>query len=241
MEGRREVILTDSTLVAKTPDRRSPLLLRIASATPTGSSTHYDLRYVGRVPGKYDLRDFLFTGTGLPASNLPPLSVSITGLLPKEHNGWLEEQALRAPGMAGGYRIWMLALAFAWIAAPFIVARLLRKPKPHPVAVPTPRVPAFAERLRPLVERAAEGKLSADEQALLERMLIHYWQRRLELNSAGGSELMDQLRSHPEAGVLLRGLAEWLHRPPGRGAVNVEALLTPYRDAGRSHGEEVRA
>jgi len=38
------------------------------------------------------------------------------------------------------------------------------------------------------------------------------------------------LREHPDAGPLLRGLEDWLHRPEPRESVDVGALLAPYRD-----------
>ena len=38
-----------------------------------------------------------------------------------------------------------------------------------------------------------------------------------------------RLRAYPEAGALLRGTDAWLHQPPGRAAVDVAALLAPYR------------
>src|SRR5262249_39158863 len=191
-----------------------------------------------RVPGTYDLRDYLFTAGGQPATNIPPLPVSIVGLLPKAHSGWLEERALHPPAVLRGYRGLMISLAAAWVIAPFVVARLIRKPKPVSAAPPKPHAPTLAERLRPLVERAAAGTLSADEKALLERMLINHWQRRLELQGLNGSELMKRLRSHPEAGILLRGLEDWLHRPPGSVVANIEALLAPYRELPKTHFEE---
>jgi hypothetical protein len=92
------------------------------------------------------------------------------------------------------------------------------------------REPTFAERLRPLVERAAAGGLTADEKAALERMLINHWQRRLGLAGADSGELITRLRQHAEAGALLRALEDWLHRPPGSTKVEVESVLAPYRN-----------
>jgi hypothetical protein len=45
------------------------------------------------VPGKHDLREYLFTAEGDPATNLPALTVTIADLLPNPHDGWLEESA----------------------------------------------------------------------------------------------------------------------------------------------------
>ena len=93
-----------------------------------------------------------------------------------------------------------------------------------------PRPPSFAEKIRPLVESAAAGQLTAEGKATLERMLITHWQQRLNLSATNTSELIRHLRQHPEAGALLRALEDWLHRPPGRAAVRIEEFLAPYRN-----------
>lgn len=230
MEGQLEIILPESGLTAKTPDYKTPLLLRIAHTQPHGMLTRYDLRYIGRVPGKHDLRHYLFNTNGFPATNLPALTVAVSGVLPEQHNGWLEEQALHAPSLFGGYRAAAAVAVVLWVLALFVIIRLGHKPKTAPVETSVLRPPTFAERLRPLVERAAAGGLTADEKAALERMLINHWQRRLGLAGADSGELIARLRQHTEAGALLRALEDWLHRPPGSAKVDVESVLAPYRN-----------
>lgn len=230
MEGRLELLLPESGLKTKKPERLSDIHLRIASTNPRGKLIYYDLRYTGRVPGEYDLRDFLLTAAELPATNLPPLPVSISGILPEQHNGWLEEQAMRSPGLFGGYKNIAILAIVLWVLAFFVVYRFGRKPKTDTNLKPVARPPTFAERIRPLLERAAAGKLTADEKALLERMLITHWQHRLGLANKSGDEIIAQLRQHSEAGVLLRALEDWLHRPPGSVAVSVDSVLAPYRN-----------
>ena len=44
-------------------------------------------------------------------------------------------------------------------------------------------------------------------------------------------ELHRQLKQHDDAGPLVRGLENWLHRPPGTTAVDITALLEPYRES----------
>jgi len=230
MEGQLEVILPEAGLTPRVPERRAPLLLRIAYTRPHGTLTLYDLRYVGRVPRTFDLRDYLVTTNGIPATNLAALAVSIAGVLPNPHNGWLEEEAARAPSLFGGYRTVAVIVIVLWVAAFFVILRVGRKPKAVEIVTPVEHPPTFAERIRPLVERAAAGKISGDEKASLERMLITHWQRRLGLHEANGTELISRLREHGEAGPLLRALEEWLHRPPGNSTVQVETVLAPYRD-----------
>jgi hypothetical protein len=228
MEGGLDVALPLAGLITKPGDHRAPLVLRIAATQPYGTLTRYELRYTGRVPGQHDLRNYLFTADGLPATNLPALQVNITGLLPNPHSGWLEEQAHRAPSLFRSYRVMLVGVAVLWVAAFFILRRLDRKPKTLIAPVATARPPSFAEKIRPLVERAAAGQLCAEEKATLERMLITHWQQRLNLIGASTNDLIHQLRQHPEAGVLLRALEDWLHRPPGSAAVHVEEFLAPY-------------
>ena len=52
---------------------------------------------------------------------------------------------------------------------------------------------------------------------------------RLGLDGLEPVAALVRLRAHPEAGALLRGTDAWLHQPPGRVAVDVAALLAPYR------------
>ena len=239
LEGQLEVNLPEAGLTPRAADRRAPVLVRIAYTRPHGALTLYDLRYIGRVPGQFDLRDYLVTTNGIPATNLPALGVSIAGVLPTPHNGWLEEEALRAPSLFGGYRAVAAIVIVLWIAAFFVILRVGRKPQPVAVASPVQRPPTFAERIRPLVESAAAGRISADEKATLERMLITHWQRRLGLREANGEQLIARLREHGEAGALLRALEDWLHRPPGNTTVQVESVLAPYRDLPMEETSEV--
>jgi hypothetical protein len=228
MEGELDVAVPLAGLITKPGDHRAPLVLRIAGSQPYGTLTRYDLRYTGRVPGAHNLSDYLFTAEGQPATNLPALSVKVGGLLARPHSGWLEEQAHRVPSLFRGYRAVLMAVAAGWVIAFFIIRRVDRKPKATTATETTVRPPSFAEKIRPLVERAASGKLSAEEKATLERMLITHWQQRLNLVGASTNDLIRQLRQHPEAGVLLRALEDWLHRPPGQAAVRVEEVLAPY-------------
>ena len=204
MEGQLDIALPLAGLLTKPGDHRVPMLVRIASTQPHGTLTRYDLRYIGRVPGKHDLRDYLFTSEGQPATNLPALSVTIAGLLPNPHNGWLEEQARHAPSLFGGYRAIIATVVVLWVVAFFCIRRAGRKPKVAAVEVTGKRPPSFAERIRPLVERAAAGQLSAEQKAELERMLITHWQRRLHLTDTKADELISKLRLHNEAGEIGR-------------------------------------
>ena len=240
MEGQLDVALPLAGLITLPGDHRAPLVLRIAATQPHGSLTRYDLRYHGRVPGPHDLRMYLFTAEGQPATNLPALTIKVAGVLPSPHNGWLEEQAHAAPTLFSSYRALLIGVGILWAVAFFVIRRVSRIPKSEFTPVTTARPLSFAERIRPLVERAAAGQLTAEEKATLERMLITHWQRRLNLSETNAGELIRHLRQHPEAGALLRALEDWLHRPPGRAAVRVEEFLAPYRKLEDLEPVEVR-
>ena len=65
-------------------------------------------------------------------------------------------------------------------------------------------------------------------------MIFSHWLEQLGLPEQGDpAELHRQLRQHEDAGPLVRGLEDWLHRPPGTAAVDIAALLEPYRKSSR--------
>jgi hypothetical protein len=226
MEGQMDVALPLAGLITKPGDHRVPMLVRVAATQPHGTFTRYDLRYTGRVPGKHDLREYLFTAEGAPATNLPALTVSIAGLLPNPHDGWLEESAAPVPSLFGLSRgAGRLMPDRGVLRHP----RVGRHEKPARVVETAPRPPSFAERIRPLIQRAAAAFVRRPKSRA--RTDAH---RALaaaaESRPAGANELIVRLRLHPEAGELLGALENWLHRPPGRGEVELEKFLAPYRN-----------
>ena len=232
MEGRVEVVLPGSVLEAKPYEHKARLIVRIAETRPRGDSIWYDLRYIGLVPGSYDLRGYLHRLDGSTTNNLPAIPVRVAPLLPETHDGLLIEQAASPFGRLGGYKTLMIAAAVLW--ALLFLPLVWRRRKKLALASAPPPEPTLAERLRPLVEQAAAGTLSGDGQAQLERMLLNYWRERLNLDALDMAEAIGKLREHAEAGELLRALESWLHRPPGSAKVDVAAVLEPYRDGANS-------
>jgi len=230
MEGRVEVILPGTQLEAMPANPRSRLTLRVADSQPHGTLIRYDLRYIGAVPGRYDLREFLIRKDGSATIDLPPIPVVVSGLLPEKHQGQLEAQARHALPFLGGYKFTLTAAAVLWAVVFLPIWFWGRSRKPPTEAPLATRAPSLAERLQPLVARAAEGKLSRDELAQLERILLSHWRERLAFGELTLAEAVQRLRDHPEGGVLLRQLEDWLHRPPGSVQVDVAALLAPYRE-----------
>jgi hypothetical protein len=232
MEGRVEIDLPGRRLEARPVNEKAPLVLRIASVVPGGDRTsHYDLRYIGLVPGKHDLKDYLARADGSSVEDLPPIPVEVAPLLPENYDGQLVPMAPTRSAWFGGYRMAGVVVVAAWLLllVPLIFVR--RKKRADEATAPPPRPLTLADRLRPLLDRAAGDTLSADDKGRLERMLLAHWQRRLKLAGADPAAAITAMRDHPEAGALLRSLEDWLHRPPGtsRAFADVAALLEPYR------------
>jgi hypothetical protein len=127
----------------------------------------------------------------------------------------------------------MVVVGVLWVGllVPLIFWRRQKRVK---VEAAAPARKTFADRLRPLIDRAANGTLTVEEKGKLERMLLWYWQQRLDLTGDSPAEAIAALRRHQQAGELLRALEQWLHRRPGSTATataDVNALLMPYRDA----------
>lgn len=221
-------------------DRRAPLVVRIVDSYPHGSAFHYDIVYYGLEPGPFDLKNSFRRKDGSSTDGLPPIRVVIEPLLPP---GQLEPHrlALTASPWLGGYRVLMVLGGVAWLGG--LAAIVLAGRRKRAVSVATAgRVVTLADRLRPLVESAVAGELSAGQHAELERLLIGYWRRRLKLEQAAPANLIASLRNHDEAGPLLRRLEDWLHRPPGTaGPVDVAALLKPYQTIAADEADEIAA
>ena len=230
MEGSRMVILPGDKLEAAPVGDKSKIILRIHDTFPHGNDHRYALRYFGFVPGEYDLTKFLRNTNGAMPTNLPPITVRIRGILPEDHDGMLIDEEAGDFTLPGSYTAWLIGLGVVWLLAAWPLFLLGRKKKTPLGQVDGDDGPDLVARLRPLVEQAANGTLDTDGRARLERMIFSYWRERLGLPEDGDvAELHHQLKVHDEAGPLLHGLEDWLHRPPGTATVDIPALLAPYR------------
>ena len=225
-----DVILPGSELEAKPiENRKVPVVLRVVRATPHGDRFRYDLDYYGLDPGTYNLCDYLRRKDGTRTEGLPPLTVKVNAIRPP---GQVEPNKLEIQGgpRVGGYWTLVYAGGAVWVLGVLALVLSFFFPRRKQMATAGERPPSLADRLRPLVEGAVAGKLSHAELANLERALLAFWRKRLGLEAADPAEAIAALRAHPEAGPLLGKLEEWLHRPGPPAAVDVPALLTPYRD-----------
>ena len=230
MAGRiDQLVLPGTELIAKPlEDDRSPVVLRIDAVFPHGTSNRYDLEYYGLEPGKFDLRDYLIRKDGSGTRDLPAIPIEIRGIL---EPGQVQPNVLgqsELPAM-GGYRTLLIAGGAVWVLG-LLALLLLGRKKSRSGEDGGERTLSLADRLRPIVEQAQTGELSKNQQAELERLLIGYWRGRLNLGGQSMSAALSALRQHDEAGVLLRELEQWLHRPNHGAGVDVAELLKPYEN-----------
>lgn len=229
LEGRAAVVLPRPDYQPRPVDDRTDLILRIEGVKPAGPDAWtYDLYFVGLEPRAYPLSSYLLHPDGTAADELTGVTVRVASLLPEEHDGSLVPQVQRALPWMGGYRIGLLLLGALWIGGLlyFVLANRKKRVPPPPPPLPPP---SLAERLRPLVEAAAAGRLDVAGQAALERMLMAFWRDRLHLPADLPMPVqLARLKADPEAGALLRALEEWLHSPRGATADDVRRVLAPY-------------
>jgi hypothetical protein len=218
-------------------DRRAPLVLRIAAAYPHGSAFRYDLVFYALEPGRYDLTNSLRRKDGSALGSLDPIPVQVDPVLPP---GQVlpNPLALEPSPALGGYR-WLLAIAASiWVTGLAAILLLGRRRKTGSETGQA-RPVTLADRIRQLVTAALEGNLSPGQHAELERMLIGYWRKRLDLEQASPAEVMTVMLEHADAGELLRKLEDWLHKPGARTEpVDLPSLLRPYQDLAETEADQ---
>lgn len=223
----RDLVLPGGELVAAPATRATALVLRIDAVRPHGDAFRYDLTWYGLEPGTYRLADFLVRKDGAPLGELPGHTVSVGSLLPPGQVEPHRPEAGQLPDL-GGYQATLILGALVWcLGFVWLLVRFRRRPEPE--AGPGARRVSLAERLRPLVAAARAGELSPAGCAELELALLAFWRRRLGLAEGDAAAALRTLRAHPEAGPLLAGLEDWLHRPDPA-PVDLERLLAPYAE-----------
>jgi hypothetical protein len=229
----RDLVLPGTELEVRPPALETPVVVRVAAVHPHGSAFRYDLVWYGLEPGEYDLGDFLRRRDGSTTEDLPPLPISVRALLGEGRVQPHPLSAGRAPSL-GGYRALLGIAAALWLVG---LVWLLRGRRRRAEELAFRARPAtLSEQLRPLVAAAVDGTLPPAKRAELELALVAFWRERLSLEDVSAAEVWATLRSHPEAGVLVRGLEDWLHRPRPASEVDLAALLAPYRDLPAEEG-----
>lgn len=214
----------------------SKVVLRISNVSRDQDQQYWlELRYIGMFPGEYDLREYLRlpNGEGLSdqdRASLQPAMVDVKSVLPPDHDGKLTEVAQPALPRVWPYRKLLVSACVAWFLLP-IAWWLVRRRNEIPMTEqPVTIAHSLADRLRPLVTAAMEGRASVQSQAELERLLLTYWRGQLNLVSTSPEENLLQMKRHPEAGKLLGELERWLYHSPGNNQVDLQRLLAPYAE-----------
>ncbi len=224
-------------LRAQPVDDKSPIVVRIVQTADDNGATLYDLRFIAKKAGKFDLRRSLQRLDSKPLSDgvaeVTPAVVQINSILPPSFDGQVSQVNLVAVPRLGGYTLTLIALGTLWLAVPayFILRRILRKaPAPPP---PPPVLPTLADQLRPLVEAAIAGNASIADRAKLEMLLIAHWRDTLGLRNIPHRAAILKLREHDEASAILTAVEGWLHKPrnPGDPAPDLAPMLERYRSA----------
>lgn len=224
-----EVVITGSEVEALPLDPKSPLHVRVVASRPHGDARRYDIECTAFEPGEFDARQGLRRKDGTPLSAVPELAFRAESQLESGLVRPATPRAGRVPNL-GGYTTWMIVAGVVWVLGlAWYFLSSAKKARTDAAASVAP-APTLAERLGVLVERARRGELADAERSQLEMSLVAYWRKHLGLESKSSSELLPYLRAHAQAGPLLRGLEQWLHAPDGSDAVDIEALLAPYRE-----------
>jgi hypothetical protein len=150
----------------------------------------------------------------------------------------LEKKALP---VIGSYKNKMIVLSILWVIGLVALVMFGRFRKAEEIRVSTGGE-TLADRLKPMVEKAMHGEMSMEEQAGLERMMLTFWQKQLNLQEVSAAQAIRKLREHDEAGPIFRALEDWLHRPePVVSEVKLAELLEPYRNLPAEELEETLA
>jgi hypothetical protein len=224
----RELVLPGSELEAARIGDRSPIVLRVEASSRHGSAFRYDLEFYGLEAGDYDLGRWLQRKDG-SATDLPPIPVRVRSLLPPGQVRPHAPPPATAPGF-GGYQSLLIAGGLVWLLGLGALVFVGRRGRHAHARAAGERAETLADRLHPLVENALRGTLSRTQRAELELALVAFWRRRLALEDRRPDEVLALLRRHEQAGPLLAGLENWLHRPQPVGQVDLAALLAPYRE-----------
>jgi len=150
-EGAISVVLANPLLQPMPIDTRAELMLRIANRVAEENGARYDLRWIGAVPGTYDLTRYLVDADGRHLSGVAPITVTVQALLPPGFPGNIITNELPPGNRLGGYQLIMIGMGIVWlIMVPFLWRRQRRA---KVVVVPVAAL-SLADQLRSIIERA---------------------------------------------------------------------------------------
>ena len=224
-----QIVIPGSKLQAKPlQDRHQAFVLRMIEVYPHGTDNRYDLEFYALEPGEYNLAEYLTRTDANSSEALPNLLVRVDATLPA---GQITPSKLATAPLPtlGGYKAFWFVGAILWLGGLYALLNVGRK-RSVPEEAVVAKQASLADRLRPLVQSARDGTLAPEQRAALERVLIAYWCKRLQLSDVAPGKVMTKLREHAEAGPLVRSLEEWLHCPDPPKSVDIDVLLKPYAE-----------
>lgn len=224
-----DVVLAGGELEVAPLAPDAPLVVRITRSAPHGDAFRYDFELVALEPGVHDVASALRRKDGSPLGDPATLGAPKLAAVATLAEGRFTPNSPepRESPRIGGYTTTLWVGGAAWLVGLGVLLALGRRKRA--AAAEAARPATLAEKLEPLVRRAAAGELGREERAALERGLVEYWSRKLGLDAERPEAVLPKLRAHPDSGPLLRGLEAWLHAP-GPHAIDVGALLAPYRE-----------
>ncbi len=224
----RQLVIAGPELKVKPiENRKQPILVRLIETWAHGSDFRYDIEFTGLEPGTFDLGEYLEPVVANDSNwTAPAIRVTILALLPP---GQVEpsELAIRENRFKSYYLATLVVGGVVWVAGLFSIlfsgrGKIFRSQfEAKQVTV--------ADRLKPLMEKAAAGELTTSEKAELERVLVAFWRKKLRLEHLSATDLRKKLREHAEAGKMLEQLDRWLHQPANDDVFDVEELIKPYQ------------
>lgn len=211
-------------------DQQQPVVIRIKRVSAHGDAFRYDLEFYVLDPGEFDLRDYLRRKDGSDLRGVPPLPVVVKPLLPA---GQVQPHSLahRKSPRVGFYRATVALLAIGWFAGLFAMWWAWRSKSRRAAGDEVALSETFRNRLQEFAKLAEAGQLDEPRLAEMERVVIAYWSRRLQLEQLPPREVHARLMQHPQAGPVLRQLEEQLHHPSRRLSNDLAQLLYSLMDA----------
>lgn len=219
-------------------EKDQPIVLRIEAAWPHGSDFRYDFSFYGLEPGTFDLKSQLRRKDGSTMDTVQSIPVIVESVLPpgKAEPAALEPHSIPVPG---GYRQWITTLGIVWIVGLIGIVWSMRKRKKTGDVDSDARPPlSLGEKLEPLVKAVASGNISGNDKAELERLLLTFWSKRLDLKNLKPSERIQKLKEHPEAKTLICAVEKWLHSPESANESEIQNILKPYQSTQWTEGDD---
>lgn len=223
-ESYQSIVLDQSSYKVADQSEATPLLVKITAIEPTPEGRFvYKLSYTGLETGVFNLTDFLVSPAGDRLKD-PIATATIGSAIPTNatFNAVLYTPPLHASAFP--YRLTLILGILAWAGCGALLFWPAKKQSPAAGSSPSdppqtdspdeiPHAQSLADLLRPLVEKAADKSINADEKAELERILFEYWGKELELDHLNSVEQLRRILEHPEAGALLHTVEQWLYQP----------------------------